>query len=275
VKGEGWFEHVLIHESAHVFQSTESNRKLREFGNSTRFFIEGSAEFLSQHLIGENDQRPKDWEMAARAVSKNKIRFREMANHGVFAGKYDKDLYYTLGDLWTASLAKVCSNAVVGNVFRQFGSEDLNPYLSGEELWEVVLQEVGCDLNEVNAHWRQQVKTIADNADDSHYPQFDSVAIRTDKNSGLVTIEAQITNARSDQWPGSFQIRVARESSLSAEPDLNFYGRVDNEDNGQRVRFEVPLAAIGSPAFRYQIGYFRPGTFSALFEKWRNGRAAD
>jgi ABC-type transport system involved in multi-copper enzyme maturation permease subunit len=275
LKGDGWFEHVLIHESAHVFQSTESDRKLRDFGNSTRFFIEGSAEFLSQTLIGKNEQRPKDWEMAARAVTKHKIRFREMANNSTFASKYDKDLYYTLGDLWTASLASVCTNAVIGKVFRQFGSDDLNPYLSGEELWEVVLQEVGCDLNEVNAHWRKSVKTIASSASDSHYPQFDSVAIQTDKAQGLVIIEAQITNPQPEQWPGSFQLRVARESSLASEPDLNFFGRVQDESGAQQVRFEVPIATIGSPAFRYQIGYFRPGTFSALFEKWRNGRAAD
>ncbi len=273
VKGDDWFDHVLIHETAHVFQATESGRQLREHARSARFFIEGSAEFLSQQLIGENEQRPKDWEMAALAIAKHKIRFRDMTNDALFTSKFDKDLYYTIGDLWTASLVTVCGTEIVGKIFRQFGDRFLNPTLSGEALWEVVLQEVGCDLNEVNADFRKQAKTLAENANKTNYPEFGAIAIRTDAGNNRLVIEARIKNPRQTAWPGTFQMRMARERSLVAEPDLNFYGRVLQDGESQRVRYEVPISTIGTPSFRYQIGYFRPGTFSALFEKWQNGRA--
>lgn len=278
VRDAEYFRHVLAHETAHVFQATESNRKLRDHFNSVRFFVEGSAEHLAFTVLPSPDRRNRNWVTAATAASRLKIDFEDMVDSTHFAKKFDPDLFYALGDMWASALARVCGPESIGNSLRAFARPDAPPDLAGVALWQDNLQAIGCELTDVNVQWKQSIRSLGEEGASARFPEFSTIVVTPlDQSSIAIRADLKASGKKPTQspdlWPGSFNIRVKRQSGLAAEPNSVYPGRLlplSGVPGRSTVEFIVPRHILGTGRFDYQLGYNPPDTHASIYERWRS-----
>lgn len=159
--------HVLAHESTHVLQNQASQNRAGEYGGTTRFFIEGSAEWVAFRIAGDPalaltsaPERAREAELfatsrllAALAVERHGIRFEELLDDAGFRARYDTVLAYPLGEVLTESIARACGPSAVGDTLRAFARPEMPQDATGEILMRDVLGSFGCDLEQVVAAW--------------------------------------------------------------------------------------------------------------------------
>lgn len=272
VRDLAYYRHVLAHETVHVLQATESARQLRTHFNSVRFFIEGSAEYLTFEVLPATARRQRNWVTAATAATRLKIDFADLVDSSRFAAEFDPDQFYALGDLWTHSLVQVCGAASVGQVMRAFARPNLPPGQSGITLWRTTLQSFDCELTAVNNHWQAQVNVLGQpgQAGEQRYPAFSQVSVLA-PDRDTVLIRARLEQTEPTAWPGRFSVRIRRNTSLSAEPDAVYAGILLPADKarGQVVEFTVPRGAVYANRFGFQLGYNPPDTHASIYDRWR------
>ena len=267
------YARVLSHETAHVFQSVESNRAFRPYFNSTRFFIEGMANYVSFEVVPQANTREQNRDIAAVSWRRQNIRFEDMVNSAAFANQFNAELVYSLGEIWTEALVDICSKNALGDVLRSAGRDNAPLDLSALAFWRDTLQQFSCELELVNAAWRQKLNTRFDNVDQSQFPVIDNISALDNGNgitiSALVPLTSKVPAYR-------YTLRVAKESKTVASVDAVF--KADELIVGQDAQvlsFEVPAGLIDDGRFRYQVGYQIEDNSRIYFQPWRSGSVAN
>ena len=262
---------VLSHETAHVFQAVESDRGLSRNFNASRFFIEGMAQYASFAIVPETQRRKSNWRIAAVAWDRQKIRVDQLMDDAQFRAKFDPELYYSLGDIWTDALVRTCGLHSLGALLRAAGRQAAPVDLSPEYFWRDTLQFIGCEFEDVNDAWRKQLRSVLDTQGDADFPHYVEVSIRREAESGRVQFRAALRSVTDTSLPTRFYLRIASTAKLTAQVDRLFFGQLDGETDDWHVDFSVPASAIPSQRFRYQLGYMPETNSRAYFDRWVNG----
>ena len=263
------YRRVLSHETAHVFQTTESSRKLIRAGNTVGFFVEGMAQYTSFSIVPDQQRRSTNWVISSVAWQRHNITFDILSNRAAFETLYDPELLYGIGDIWVDAMATTCGESSIGDFLRSTGDEKASPDISGVRYWRHHLQNIGCDLEEVNHNWRQQMQHIVDTRDDGAFPTFDNVTLTSRDNSLVIT--ANVTPGSTGLLPQRYYIRVEGETRLARTISPIRTGQQIQTEPTVQVEFTVPSQEIEGSRFRYQIGYDPYPDSRYYFEKWRSG----
>ncbi|ASJ76000.1 ABC transporter permease [Granulosicoccus antarcticus] len=289
---------VLSHETAHVLQAVESERALAENYAAAKFFIEGMAQYTSFEVVPENERRRSNWELASVAWQRQKIRFDDLIDSAGFAQKFDAELHYSLGDLWTRAMVDTCGLSSLGDFLRASSREGAVRDLPAAIFWRDTTRAIGCDLDTVNATWRQQMSELYQEVDGRHYPEFSDVVIQRDPDTRQVRLTARLKPAESQAEnaavndadndegeagskpeelisPARFIVRIGGISTqLAGGVDPVFKGQMTGEQGDQRVEFLIPDYAIAGDRFRFQLGFTPSADARYYYESWRRGSAA-
>ena len=263
------YARVLSHETAHVFQSVESNRAFQAYFNSTRFFIEGMANYVSFEIVPQVDTRRQNRDIAAVSWKRQDIQFEDMANSSAFASEYNAELVYSLGEIWTEALVDVCGRDALGEVLRSAGRDNAPQGLSAIVFWRDTLQHFSCEMELVNAAWRNKLNARFEGLDQSQFPIID--------NMSAVELEGEITISVSAPLSSEvprhrYALRIAKESKSVASVDAVF--KPDDlivEGDSQVLKFQVPVELIDNGRFRYQVGYQIEDGSRIYYQPWRSG----
>ena len=263
------YARVLNHETAHVFQSVESNRAFQAYFNSTRFFIEGMANYVSFEIVPQANTRKQNRDIAAVSWQRQNIQFEDMANSTAFANQFNAELVYSLGEIWTEALVDVCGKDALGEVLRSAGRDNAPLDLSSIVFWRDTLQHFSCELELVNAAWRTKLNTRFDDLDQSQFPVLDNMSAAEHGNEITVSISAPVA---SEVPAHRYALRIAKESKSVASVDAVFKpdGLIVKKDS-QVLTFEVPSELTDYGRFRYQIGYQIEEGSRIYFQPWRSG----
>jgi len=259
------YERVLSHETAHVFQSVESNRGFRQYFNATRFYIEGMANYVSFEIVPRPVTREENRNISAVSWKRQTIRFEDMVNSAAFAKKYNAELVYGLGEIWTEALVDVCGEEAPGDILRAAGRDGAPLDLSALGFWRTTLQTLDCELELVNGAWRDKLNARYDNLDQELFPVIDNIAATQEGSdvsvTATVSVDADITASR-------YIIRIRKPASSVRSVDPVFYGdSLSKTDNTQEVTFNVPSTLLKDGRFKYQIGYqYAPGSPTVLIK---------
>jgi len=153
---------VLAHETAHVFQSTISNRQLKKVGGTAQFFIEGMAQQIAFTVQPDEARRNLNWIVGAVSADRHQIEFSDLVDSKTFSERFDAELPYTLGDLWVNTMVEICGESSMGDFLRIVGSDDAVTALRGVAFWRQHLQRLPCELEEINFRFRERIKRLAE-----------------------------------------------------------------------------------------------------------------
>jgi len=269
------YRRVLSHETAHVFQSVESNRKLANSPNSVGFFIEGMAQFTSFAIVPDNVSRESNWLISAVAWQRHNITFDELANRNLFESLYDPELLYGIGDIWVEAMAQTCGSSSVGDFLRAVGRDNAPPNLGGTTYWRTHLQYIDCDLESVNNHWRQMMQELVADRHNGAFPYFENVVVSRSGTADLITISADLRTAESGLLPDDYYVRIQSEANLTNAVSPVLSGKLVRDGESARVEFSVLPRLVDGKRFKYQLGYTPIPDSRNYYDKWRSGSLPD
>jgi ABC-type transport system involved in cytochrome c biogenesis permease component len=285
---------VLVHEATHVLQGVESDRAMADNYNAVKFFIEGMAQFTSFEVVPETGRRQSNWELASVAWKRQNIEFNDLIDAASFSQEFDAELHYSLGDLWVGALVKTCGESSLGSFIRATGRDRAPKGLVAGAFWRDTMQVIGCDLDTVNAQWRESMLSHYEQVEKNSFPEFSDISIRRDEASNSIKILATLVagsgqNLQSADVAGSssttindskpsfvrpdrYIIRIGNVTSkLAAAVDHTFRGRLVSGDVGTQVEFVIPGYVVPNTRFRYQLGYTPSRDSRYYYESWRRG----
>jgi ABC-type transport system involved in cytochrome c biogenesis permease component len=285
---------VLVHEATHVLQGVESDRAMADNYNAVKFFIEGMAQFTSFEVVPEIGRRQSNWELASVAWRRQNIEFNDLIDAASFSKEFDAELHYSLGDLWAGALVKTCGESSLGDFVRATGRDKTPNGLIARVFWRDTMQVIGCDLDTVNAAWRERMLSYYKQVDENRFPEFSDISIRHDATSNSIKVLATlVASSGQNSNPGSvagslsttindskpsfirperYIIRIGNVTSkLAASVDHTFRGRLISGDVATQVEFVIPDYVVPNTRFRYQLGYTPSPDSRYYYESWRRG----
>lgn len=293
---------VLVHEATHVLQAVESDRAIADNYNAVKFFIEGMAQFTSFVVVPETDRRKSNWELASVAWKRQNIEFNDLIDAAGFSQSFDAELHYSLGDLWAGALVATCGESALGDFVRATARDNVPKGLPAGVFWRDTMAAIGCDLDTVNATWRDKMSLLYDQVEKNSFPAFSDISVRRDEASNNIRLIAKLlpdvasasssadpadlpavittepSSSMNEQDSSSFVvperyiIRIANVTSkLAAGVDHTFRGRLLSDDTGAQVEFLIPDYVVPNGRFRYQLGYTPSRDSRYYYESWRRG----
>jgi len=279
---------VLSHETTHVLQAVESNRALMRNYAAVKFFIEGMAQYTSFEVVPEQARRDSNWQLAAISWKRQNIVFDDLINEQSFSERFDPELHYSLGDLWTRAFVSVCGEQALGEFLRAAGRPDAIKSLPAAIFWRDTAGHIGCDLDTVNEQWRQQMEELHASVDQTRFPAYTDIVVTRDEKTGQIILTASLsaytpkgsgTDRQSDTTPVTEAdpperviVRVAATSGrLASGVDPVFRGQLVEEQGTTKVRFIIPAGAVVGSRFRYQPGFAPFDGSRYYYEAWKRG----
>ena len=261
--------HVLAHESAHVLQSEVSNRYLMEHGATTRFFIEGGAEWVAFETVSEGrlagtvtaEEQQQDAELrrfsrivAAAAFERHRIRLEDTLDDSTFRARWDTTLAYPYGETFAEAIARACGDEAVGRTFATFGREGAPQDATGESLYRDALASVGCDYEAVAAaHELVMTETLTrERAVIDTIPRMQGGVVGVER--GDVVIEATLD--RAPLATELYMLRLRNDAGASDTETQGVRGQIvqpaaGEESGPRRVRFYVPRIMLTGARFDF------------------------
>jgi len=265
------YRRVLSHETAHVFQSVESNRALAKAANSAGFFIEGMAQYTSFSIVPDLESRQSNWIISSVAWQRHNIKFAALANRTVFESLYDPELLYGIGDIWVDAMARACGEGAIGDFLRATGRDNAPPNIDGVGFWRNHLQHINCELELVNNQWRLLMQELVVDRTIGAFPHFENVVVSRASEDGLITIEAQLRAGETGLLPEYYYLRVQSETKLANSVSPVLRGKLIRDGANASVIFSILPRLIDGQRFRYQLGYTPLPDSRHFFDKWRSG----
>jgi len=245
-------------------------------------------------IVPEEDRRDSNWQLAAIAWSRQNIEFNDLIDEVQFSERFDTELHYSLGDLWTRAFVTTCGESALGDFLRAAGREDAVREMPAAIFWRDTTGYMNCDLDTINEQWRTQMGELLATIDQSLFPIFSDIVVSLDSELNQIVINATLkpyeptdsessdtgNGAISDadpelQVPPRFIVRVAASSArLAAGVDPTYRGQLLTTDGQTAVRFTIPAAAISGTRFRYQLGYSPQSNSRYYYQEWKRGSLA-
>ncbi len=263
---------VLSHETAHVFQSVESQRNLSKQGGTVGFFIEGMAQYTSFSIVPDEPARNSNWLVSSIAWERQDINFDQLSNRFLFEELYDPEMLYGIGDIWVQAMSDTCGTNSIGDFLRATARDDAPQNLSGSQFWRISLQHIGCELEQVNDRWRQLMKEVIEKrSGEGVFPIFSDVSITRAPDSNAVRISAAVEAEDDPELPTQFYIRIRSEARLASAVSPVIRGKLVSSNEGSRVEFSIVPRLVRGNRFDYQMGFTPlPGSRN-YYDRWRSG----
>jgi len=277
---------VLSHETTHVLQAVESDRAMSRNYAAAKFFIEGMAQYTSFEVVPEQARRDSNWQLAAISWQRQKIEFNELIDEAAFSERFDPELHYSLGDLWTQAFVTTCGEQALGDFLRAAGRQDAVRDLPAAIFWRDTAGQIGCDLDTVNEQWRNQMQELHASVDQARFPIYSDFVITRDAQSDQIIITTTLapysevdSNEQTTEQdytdtvlPERFIVRIGAASSrLAAGVDPVYRGQLVEEEGVRKIQFTIPASAISGSRFRYQPGYTPSEGSRYYYEAWKRG----
>lgn len=256
VDQEPWrLVHVLAHESAHVLQGTVSHLRLMENGDTTRFFVEGGAEWVAftactgpstvmtaDELSEERELRAISRLVAVTSWERQQVRFDDLVDNTHFVERWDTTLAYPLGETLSEAIARACGPQTYGDVIRAFTRDDLPQDATHDVLFRHVLGTVGCDYEHVGGAWEQLMAETAT----AERARIDAIPRLS---GGVIGYEGDdlVVEGTLDRAPLATEHYVLRVRADAATPDTEVRaveGTIVASSSPRRVRFAIPTSMI-------------------------------
>jgi len=271
------YRRILSHETAHIFQSSESQGQLSNHYGSAKFFLEGMAQYAAFTLVPNPSLRSSNWQLAAIARERLSIESEDMFDFSAFVNRYDENLVYSLGDVWTQALVDTCSETILGDILRTVGREGSSLLQSGRSFWQTVLTQSDCDLDEVTDSWDALLKQVEGTVNPGYFPLYADPILKRDKLSRRFRLLVEVAGEQNLEIPERFLLKVRSQAKFSSLPASIYYGELLTDDqssqrnanNKQQVEFVVPTSATTQGVLHYQLGYVPKNGERAFFERWR------
>lgn len=272
--------HVLAHESAHVLQGVGSGLRLMENGDTTRFFVEGGAEWVAfetclgpSTVMSEDELRQeRELRAASRLVAvtsweRQQVHFEDLVDNGEFVGRWDTALAYPLGETLSEAVARACGPSAYGDVIRAFTREDLPQDATHDVLFRHVLGTIDCDYEHVGAAWDGLMSELAtsERARIDAIPRLSGGVIGYDEDD--LVIEATL-----DRPPLAHEHYVVRIRADAATPDTEVrasQGTVVEGSAPRRVRFHVPISFVRGLRFEMLLSIVVDERAFPVSEAWQ------
>ncbi len=249
-------EAVLGHETTHVYISRESQSRIEDDFNSTRFFHEGLATYIEFHLFRPNDQLDRLLRVAATMHARHEVDFDELFDSETLASKRDTDLVYPLGEVFVSALIKRYGEKSVGQVIRAFARPDAPKGLKGIELWRDILHACGGNLSEVA---------------DSFFAELEqAVTEQRQFVDSLPRLRAAVQQKNND-----VVVRASHKGRAAGTIVCRFRPRVDTPERlylypiaREQDIFRLSRSYLPEQSFWYQLGWREPNASQTIYEPW-------
>ncbi len=272
--------HVLAHESAHVLQGTASHLRLMENGDTTRFFIEGGAEWVAftactgertvmtpDELVQERELLAASRLVAVTSWERHQIHFDDLVDNTGFVTRWDTTLAYPLGETFSEAIARACGPPTYGDVIRSFTRPEVPQDAVHDVLFRDALTSVGCDYERVGAAWDELMTetALAERARIDAIPRLSGGVIGFEESD--VVIEATL-----DRAPLAAEHYTLRVRADAATPDTEVRGvRGDIVEGSapRRVRFAIPTSTIRGLRFEILFSVIVDERAFPVSEAWQ------
>ncbi|AKF05418.1 ABC transporter permease [Sandaracinus amylolyticus] len=257
--------HVLAHESTHVLQGRESDRRLMT-QRGTRAFVEGSAEWVAYRVVPNDAAQTESRIVAAAGWTRHRLQLEDVLDDESLRQRFDTSLAYSLGEVLTEGIARACGERAVGDVMRAIGRSDAPQDLEPLALWQDALQSIGC--SEVAA--RAQMERVIDDVARDHADAIAALpragAAVTGRDEETTTVVATLD--RDAPEGATWTLRVRRDRMVSDTEIRSVRGVVDAAR--RRVTFLVPRG-WSWPRFDLQVCMVPVGGNWSWCEGWTSG----
>lgn len=260
-------EHVLAHETTHVFQGRESDRRLMTEPRGTRAFVEGSAEWVGYEVVPNERARRESRIVAAASWARHDLDLEDVLDDETLRARWDTTLSYALGEVWTEAIAEACGRAAVGDVMRAIGRDDAPRDLDAIALWQDALQHVGCSEVAARARMESLLARIADEERAAIDALPRAGAAVTAREDDAVVVRATLD--RDAPEGARWGLRVRRDRAASDAEVRTMRGRVADDRRG--VTFRVPRD-LAFPRFDMQVCVVPEGGNWSFCEEWMGAR---
>ncbi|MFK7987782.1 MAG: ABC transporter permease subunit [Sandaracinaceae bacterium] len=260
---ESALRHTFAHETAHAFQHRLSDRRQGENSEATRFFAEGSAEWLAYEVVPGEAARTEARIVAAASWDRHSLRMRDVLDDERLRARLDTTLVYPLGEVFAASVTDVCGPHAIGDTLRAMGREDAPRDLDPIPFWEDTLRAAGCDLERVGARFATLMAELVHTHRDAieRYPR---VGVTVASEGRRLTIEARTDRPVPED--GALWVVLRRGPESSDTGVVSVRASPDPEDP---TRWTASVASSRLGASRLQVrGAVRRGGW-AFSEAWR------
>ena len=241
---------------SHVYMDHESQSRLGEDFNSTRFFHEGLATYVEYRFFQSSNKLATLRRVAAMQRARQEVKFETLLDDSALSRKQDPDLVYPLGEVFLTALVRRYGEAAPGNAVRAVGRPNAPKDLKGFALWQDTLQACGYNLRDVvEAFFAELDRAVAE-----HRAFIDSLP----RVRGGVQVEGKRIAVRATyagQSPGTL---VCRFRSRADDPE-RFYEYPSADDGAV---FRVTKAGFTERSFWYQLGWRVPGASQPIYEPW-------
>jgi hypothetical protein len=247
---------VLGHETTHVYIEHESDSRIGDDFNSTRFFHEGLATYVEYHLFLSGERLAHLRRVAAAMRARDQVKFDDLLNDLELGRKLDLDLVYPLGEVFVSALVKRYGDAAPGRVVRAFGRANAPKDLHGFTLWQDTLQSCGYNLSDVEDLFYAELDQAV-----SNYSAFTKSLPRlrgaVEPRQGKITVNASFKGPA----PGFL---VCRFRDSPDAPKWLYDERFAIKDNA----VSVDGARYTGRSFWYQLGWQVGGASQSIYEPW-------
>ena len=257
---------TLYHETVHAFQYQLGGRRVAEHMGSLRFFVEGSAVYVTEELLSNPDARRAHRFLAVAAYERHDIRFEELVDDQGLKASYDPSLVYVLGETWTSALAETCGDGAVGAFFRALDRDDAPEDLEGISLWQDTLRAVGCALEPAVSRWGERMAGLARTERETleALPRLGGGVVEVDGGELVVQVRAD----RDLEPPAdTYYLRVRRGPQVPEDEIHTLTAEI--EPDGSGAYFRVPRQWLDGASFELQFGQSIAGSLWPFFEEWQ------
>ncbi|UJR81961.1 ABC transporter permease subunit [Sandaracinus amylolyticus] len=256
--------HVLAHESTHVLQGRESDRRLMT-QRGTRAFVEGSAEWVAYQVVPNEAALTESRIVAAAGWTRHRLQLEDVLDDESLRQRFDTSLAYSLGEVLTEGIARACGERAVGDVMRAIGRSDAPQDLEPLALWQDALQSIGC--SEVAA--RGAMERVIDEVARDHADAIEALpragAAVTARDDEATTVVATLD--RDAPEGATWALRVRRDRMVSDTEIRSVRGVIEG---ARRVVFYVPRG-WSWPRFDLQVCMVPAGGNWSWCEGWTSG----
>jgi hypothetical protein len=261
---DAYLMRVFKHETTHAFQFQESDRRMGANGVATRFFAEGSAEFVALALDPDPEKLRYPRQIAIAVYTRQRIRFEDLCNGATFNVRHDTNQVYALGETWTAALVRAHGTEAVGKVLRAMAREDAPRDLAPLEFWQDTLQAAGCNLEQTLSAWEQLMKEIA--RDEAEFlealPNMGGGVSAFDEDT--LTLLATLDR---DPIPGvTYRVRIRDDAGATDTEIQTEKGELIGD---RQVVFVLFRDDLRGRTFQYQFGQHTGKDAWPYFEEWQ------
>jgi hypothetical protein len=252
--------HVLAHESTHVLQGQASATRLMEHGETTRYFVEGTAEWVAfevttapdtvmteDELREERELRALSRLVAVTSWERHQIGFDDLFSNTTMTSRWDTTLAYPLGETLGEAISRACGHDGVGHLAQSFARPDMPQDATHETLMRDALASFACDYERVGSAWDALLAetAAAERARIDAIPRLSGGVVESDESETIV----EATLDRAPLPHEHYSVRVRADASTPDTEVRGVTGEIVEGSEPRRVRFRIPRGNVRGTHF--------------------------